>query len=106
MVSNNDLLQMHTPRSIQKELADDMKHLRLHVQRWKRSTLAGRSGVPESTIKRFETTGEISLRQFLALAFTLNMLDSFHDLMKINYDGRSMDEFLQHHESPRFRGSK
>ena len=102
----NLLLSMHTPTSIQKELAADMKHLRLQVKKWKRSTLAEQSGVPESTIKRFEASGEISLRQFLMLAFTLHTLDSFHDAMKINYEGRSLDEFIQTFGGVRTRGSK
>lgn len=49
-----------------------------------RDTLAQISGVPAPTIKKFETTGDISLRQFLKLWLSLDDLNRLHDLTKAN----------------------
>ena len=45
-----------------------------------RQALAEKSTVPASTIKRFETTGDISLRQFLLLWQCVDELARIHDL--------------------------
>ena len=46
-----------------------------------RPALAERSAVPAATIKRFETSGEISLRQFVMLWHTVADLDDFDALL-------------------------
>jgi len=93
--STNGLLSMHEPHDIQKSLAADAKRIRLQVKQWKRSTLAERSGVPESSIKRFENTGEVSLKSFLKIMFCLDMLDRFHELIKIDVEGMRMDDLIR-----------
>jgi len=70
---------LNTPRSFQEDLAERFRHLRL-FRNLKRATIAKMSGVPESSIKRFETSGEISLRSLLQLAHVLNALDEFDSL--------------------------
>jgi len=45
-----------------------------------RDALAERSGVPAPTIKRFETTGQISLRQFLLLWQSVDRLEHIAEL--------------------------
>ena len=45
-----------------------------------RATLAARSGVPVSTIRKFETTGAISLIGLLRLADGLDCMDDFNAL--------------------------
>lgn len=45
-----------------------------------RKTLSARSGVPESTIKRFETEGEASLDALLKISLALGCLESFDGL--------------------------
>lgn len=45
-----------------------------------RKSLAARAGVPEGTIKRFESTGEIALISLLKLAQALGCLDEFAGL--------------------------
>ena len=47
-----------------------------------REKLAQRSTVPASTIKKFETTGQISLRQFLLLWQSVDELKRLNDLSK------------------------
>lgn len=44
--------------------------------------LADRSSVPASTIKKFETTGQISLRQFILLWQSIDSLDALADLTR------------------------
>ena len=60
------LLSLHTPNDIQLELAQFIRAQRKQMK-WSRDELAQRSTVPAPTIKRFELTGEISLRQLLLL---------------------------------------
>ncbi|MBD0864134.1 MAG: helix-turn-helix transcriptional regulator [Rhodobacteraceae bacterium] len=43
-------------------------------------SLAEKSGVPLSTLKRFEQSGEISLAALLAIAGALGTLDAFENL--------------------------
>lgn len=45
-----------------------------------RKTLSVRSGVPESTIKRFEAEGEASLDALLKISLALGCLESFESL--------------------------
>lgn len=47
-----------------------------------REKLAVLSGVPAPTIKKFETTGDISLRQFLRLWLSLDDLARLYQLTK------------------------
>lgn len=61
---------------ISQELAERVRALRLN-RGWKQSTLAARSGVNLSSLRRFEQAGLISLSNLLKLAFALNRLDDF-----------------------------
>ncbi|QEI13931.1 helix-turn-helix domain-containing protein [Cellvibrio japonicus] len=61
-----DLLALHTPSDVQLALAAFVR-ARRKALKWSRDELAARSTVPAPTIKRFELTGEISLRQLLLL---------------------------------------
>ena len=69
-MSLNDWL----PYDAKLELAKSAKNARLNLG-WKRDTLSEKTGIPTSTLKRYETTGEISLDQFLKLVFVLGDLD-------------------------------
>jgi HTH-type transcriptional regulator / antitoxin HipB len=61
-------------------LAKQVKELRL-LNKWKRSTMAERSGVSESSLRRFEQTARISLENFLKLLSALGRLDEMGDLL-------------------------
>ncbi|WP_159566354.1 helix-turn-helix domain-containing protein [Budvicia diplopodorum] len=76
-----DLLSLLSANDVQKRLADYLQSRR-KTAKLSRGDLAKRSTVPESTIKKFETTGQISLRQFLLLWQSLDSLDSLYDLTK------------------------
>ena len=61
-------------------LASRLKTLRLQTG-YKRSTLAQMSGVNASSLKRFESIGEISLKSLLRLAQALGRLPEFTALL-------------------------
>lgn len=107
MLSSNELLYLLSAKDIQDQLAADVKRSRVEIKGWKRDTLAGKSGVPASTIKRFENCGEISLRQLLMLVHALGLLDRFDQLLKNDVEGMRMDEYIKQNEhKTRVRGVK
>ncbi|MCS3837729.1 transcriptional regulator with XRE-family HTH domain [Pseudomonas sp. JAI111] len=61
---------LYSPGEIALQIAGNAKRLRLS-KNLSRRTLAQKSGVPESNIKRFETTGKISLDGLLLIAICL-----------------------------------
>lgn len=67
------------PSQLKKQIAQQAQQKRLE-KNLSRKSLAERSGVPESTIKRFETTGNISLNALLELAWVLDSLQDFSQL--------------------------
>lgn len=64
------------------QLADRFKALRLAAG-YKRATLAQRAGVSEASLKRFESTGEISLKNLLSLSHALGRLREFDTLFHL-----------------------
>ena len=62
-------------------LARRAKALRLS-KKWKRSTLAARSGVTDASIRRFEQTGQVSMKHFLKIIFALGRLDEMNALLE------------------------
>jgi predicted transcriptional regulator len=77
------------------------EHIKLQRKNLKlsREALAERSTVPASTIKKFETTGQISLRQFLLLWQSVDELSSLHQLTQTKQQSQtkmptSIDEVL------------
>jgi len=107
MLSSIELFSLLSPKDVQDQLAADVKRSRVEVKGWKRDTLAEKSGVPASTIKRFERSGEISLRQLLMLVHALGLLDRFDKLLKNEIKGMRMDEYIKQNEhKPRIRGMK
>ena len=69
-----------TSKEIAKTLADRLKNLRLS-KKWKRTTLAERSGVSVASLIRFEQTAQISLDNFLHLLSALGRLDEVEKLL-------------------------
>jgi transcriptional regulator with XRE-family HTH domain len=62
---------------------------------WSRETLAERSLVPASTIKKFETTGQISLGQFLLLWQCVDDLSRLDQLCEpVQVAPKTIDEVL------------
>jgi transcriptional regulator with XRE-family HTH domain len=71
---------LKTTDEIAHTLAKRLKELRLQ-KKWKRSTLAERSGVSESSLRRFEQTARISLENLLKLMAVLGRLDEMDKLL-------------------------
>lgn len=68
-----------TPKDVQAKIASKFRQLRT-FRKLTRKTLATMSGVTESSIKRFERTGDISLYSLLRLADVLGALAEFLEL--------------------------
>ena len=75
------LSYLFTPQEMQAQLAHRVKILRLTAG-YKRTTLAQRAGVSKSSLKRFENSGEISLKNFLRLGHALGRLQEFASLFQ------------------------
>ena len=70
---------LKTPQELRHDIAvrAQARRLALNISQ---KELAARSGVSLGSVKRFETTGEISLTSLLSLALALNDLDAFSSL--------------------------
>ena len=75
------MLSLFTPNDIQQQLANAVQRKRKQMK-LSRNALAERSTVPASTIKKFETTAQISLRQFILLWQCVDSLESLAALTK------------------------
>ncbi len=73
--------ELKTTVDVAQTLAERVKKLRLR-KKWKRSTLAERSGVSEGSLRRFEQTNKISLESFLKLLSALGRLDEMDELLQ------------------------
>lgn len=78
------------PEELALTLGAKTKALRLSA-RWKRATLAERAGVSESSLKRFEQTGQAALDLVLRVALSLGRLAEFEALLEPP-PARSIDE--------------
>ena len=56
--------------------------------------LAKRSGVSFGSVKRFETTGQISLESLLKIAYFFNRLEDFTTVFKINEDLKNVEKLF------------
>ena len=89
-------INISTPKSIMEQFKDNFKQKRLSLNLTQEG-LANKSGVSLGSIKRFESSGEISFESLLKIALVLNCLDDFknianekdeqydsmHDLLKV-----------------------
>lgn len=72
-------IELYSPEEIAEQLAERMMKLRL-AQDWRRETLAERAGVSAATVKRFESSGQVTLANLLRLASALGCLGQFEGL--------------------------
>lgn len=75
------MMYFYDDNEVQKLLTQYL-HRKRKEKRFSRDELAQRSGVPASTIRKFENTGQISLRQFLALWLILDSMEKLVALTK------------------------
>ena len=72
-------LDLLTSAETAEQLAKRARELRLFHE-WTREELASRAGITVASLKRFETTGKISLNRLLSVAMALNALQDFAEL--------------------------
>ena len=99
---NDNILSLinRTPDSLMRGIAERAKQKRLE-NGWTQKMLAAKSGVSMPSYRRFESTGEISLRSLVMLAFALDMTDGFEALF-IGKAYQSIDDILKD-EQPKQR---
>ncbi|MCK7459183.1 helix-turn-helix domain-containing protein [Idiomarina aminovorans] len=79
---------------------DTQLDLKEHIQQQRKSqklsveALSEKSGVPYSTIRKFERTGNISLRQFLMLVEALGELNQLRQFLQQEKAPKTIDEVL------------
>ena len=94
-------INIQSSSDLQRKLAAKAKARRL-AENLSRRTLANKSGVSQASIKRFETSGEVSLSNLLNIAFALNCTKEFDVL----FDPKAPDSIAELQASPRQRGSQ
>lgn len=88
------LLSFVTPTDLQRQLAAEVKRRR-RQRKLSRNAFAKLTTVPPATIKRFESTGQISLRQFLLLWQCVDRLDRLSTLIEaLEPTPRSIEDVL------------
>lgn len=91
-MSFNHPLNFLLPEDLARQIGARVRSCRLSAN-LTRKTLAGRSGVPESTIRKFEVSGVISLVGILRLADALEGMDDFYKLFPSKV-AVTIDEFV------------
>ena len=103
-MNNILLLNVANPSDIALQIAARVKARRLELNLTQEG-LASRAGVKFATYRRFEQTGEISLRGLLQVGFALNCLDEFNDLFA-QKQYQTLDDVLNERSVSRQRGKK
>ncbi|MBR6746661.1 MAG: helix-turn-helix transcriptional regulator [Muribaculaceae bacterium] len=92
------------PNDVAIQIAARVKTRRLELNLTQEG-MASRAGVKFATYRRFEQTGEISLRGLLQISFALNCLDEFNALFA-HKQYLSLDDVLSEQKVNRKRGKK
>lgn len=74
-------IELKSPQEILLGIGNSIRTLRLS-KNWSRTTLSARSGVPESSIKRLELTGNIGLASLLEITLALDRADELQKLFQ------------------------
>lgn len=93
-----------TPNEVASQIAARVRTRRLELNLTQEG-LAKRAGVKFATYRRFEQTGEISLRGLLQIGFALNALTEFNALFA-QKQYQSLDDVLNEQNIVRKRGKK
>jgi len=104
IITNNILSLNKTPQDVAKHIAARAKAQRLAMNLTQEG-LAARAGISFASYRRFEQTGEISLRSLLQVGFALNALSDFEKLFS-QQQYQSIDDVLNEQTKPRKRGKK
>ena len=93
-----------TPDDVAKQIATRVKARRLELNLTQEGR-AARAGLKFATYRRFEQTGEISLKGLLQIGFALNALSEF-DALFVQKQYQSLDDVLNEQNVIRKRGKK
>ena len=102
----NNILSFNiaNPNDVAMQIAAKVRARRLELN-LTRGGMALRAGVKFATYRRFEQTGEISLRGLLQIGFALNCLDEFNALFA-QKQYQSLEDVLNEQSVNRKRGKK
>lgn len=81
------------PSAVLKEVAERHKKYRKN-RKISQETLAERSGISLGSLKRFESTGQISFESLLRLAHFFGLLDHFSSLFEEKEDMKKIAELF------------
>ena len=81
------------PRQVLKNTAAKLRVLR-RQNKYSQAELADRSGVSLGSLKRFETTGQVSLESFLKLLHVLDRLEEFDTILKLGEDLKAIEKLF------------
>ncbi|CAK7044318.1 MAG: hypothetical protein DELT_02964 [Desulfovibrio sp.] len=84
-------VQLKTPAEFRQEIAARAKERRLALN-ISQQELAKRSGISLGSVKRFETSGLISLSSLMEIALVLGSIGDFDALFTAKNDSRSLFE--------------
>jgi transcriptional regulator with XRE-family HTH domain len=104
---NDNILSLieRTPDLLMLGIAERVKQRRLE-KTWTQKMLAAKAGVSLASYRRFESSGEISLRSLVMLAFALDMTDEFKELFN-SKTYRSIEDIIKAGQpKQRKRGNK
>lgn len=88
-------INISAPNTIMQNLKDNFKQKRLSFNLTQEG-LSNKSGVSLGSIKRFETTGQISLESLLKIAFILDCLNDFKNIAnKKDEEYETMEDLLK-----------
>ncbi|MFY0606250.1 MAG: helix-turn-helix transcriptional regulator [Cyclobacteriaceae bacterium] len=87
-------MNLKIPSEVQIEIAQRVRNQR-KVLKLSQEELAIKSGVSFGSVKRFETSGKISLESLLKLAVVLGSLEDFDQLFLPKENLLSLDEILK-----------
>lgn len=100
LVDNIMIVILKTPVEVMQDLSKKAKERRLSLN-LSQEGVCLRSGVSLGSLKRFETSGQISLESLLKLAHALNCLSDFEQVFRMMPDRGSL--FGKSKEAPKRR---
>ncbi|MDE7379001.1 MAG: helix-turn-helix transcriptional regulator [Paraprevotella sp.] len=103
-MNNIIAFNVSNPGEVALQIAARVKTRRLELNLTQEG-LAARAGIKFATYRRFEQTGEISLRGLLQIGFALNALYEF-DALFAQKQYQSLDDVLNEQNVTRKRGKK
>jgi len=104
---NDNILSLidKTPDLLMSGIAQRVKQRRLE-KGWTQKMLAAKAGLSLPSYRRFESSGEISVRSLVMLAFALDMTDEFETLFS-SKTYQSIDDIVKSEQTKqRKRGHK